>query len=87
MNDYYADLGVARDATAEDIKRAYRKSARRYHPDVNPGDKAAEEKFIDSVEKNAEGEIMIADLDAILGKLKPSVQKTDLERFRKFKAG
>ena len=37
MNDYYADLGVARDATAEDITRAYRKSARRYHPDVNPG--------------------------------------------------
>ena len=43
MNDYYADLGVARDATAEDIKRAYRKSARRYHPDVNPGPEAEEQ--------------------------------------------
>jgi molecular chaperone DnaJ len=43
VNDYYADLGVARDATAEDIKRAYRKSARRYHPDVNPGPEAEEQ--------------------------------------------
>ncbi len=43
MNDYYADLGVARDATAEDIKRAYRRSARRLHPDVNPGPEAEEQ--------------------------------------------
>ena len=43
MNDYYADLGVARDATAEDIKHAYRRSARRYHPDVNPGPEAEEQ--------------------------------------------
>jgi len=43
VNDYYADLGVARDATAEDIKRAYRRSARRYHPDVNPGPEAEEQ--------------------------------------------
>lgn len=44
MNDYYADLGVARDATAEDIKRAYRRAARKLHPDVNPG-ADAEERF------------------------------------------
>ena len=43
MNDYYADLGVARDATADDIKKAYRRSARKLHPDVNPGPEAEEQ--------------------------------------------
>jgi molecular chaperone DnaJ len=43
VNDYYADLGVARDAGPEDIKRAYRKAARRLHPDVNPGPEAEEQ--------------------------------------------
>src|SRR5262245_46390187 len=45
--DLYAILGVARDADAETIRKAYRKLARRHHPDVNPGDHAAEEKFKD----------------------------------------
>jgi molecular chaperone DnaJ len=48
--DYYKALGVARDASAEDVKRAYRKAALRYHPDRNPGDKAAEEKFKECAE-------------------------------------
>jgi curved DNA-binding protein len=43
--DLYKVLGVPRDADAETLKKAYRKLARRHHPDVNPGDKAAEEKF------------------------------------------
>jgi curved DNA-binding protein len=43
--DYYEILGVARDATADQIKKAYRKLARQHHPDVNPGDKASEAKF------------------------------------------
>jgi len=43
--DYYADLGVARNATADEIGKAFRKLAARYHPDRNPGDRTAEEKF------------------------------------------
>src|ERR1700691_4314790 len=43
--DYYEILGVKKSASADDIRKAFRKLARKYHPDVNPGDKTAEEKF------------------------------------------
>src|SRR3989442_5472765 len=43
--DYYEILGVKKSASTEDIRKAFRKLARKYHPDVNPGDKTAEEKF------------------------------------------
>src|SRR2546423_10903042 len=43
--DYYQILCVKRDAKPEEIKKAYRRLARKYHPDVNPGDKSAEERF------------------------------------------
>jgi curved DNA-binding protein len=52
FKDYYATLGVPKAATADDIKRAYRKLARQFHPDVNPGDKAAETRFKEINEAN-----------------------------------
>ena len=48
--DYYEVLGVSKNATAEDIKKSYRQKAIQYHPDKNPGDKEAEEKFKEAAE-------------------------------------
>ena len=45
--DYYRTLGVKRGASSDDIRKAYRRLARKHHPDVNPGDKASEERFRD----------------------------------------
>jgi molecular chaperone DnaJ len=50
--DYYGTLGVKKTATPEEIRKAFRKAARRYHPDVNPNDKRAEEKFKEISEAN-----------------------------------
>ncbi|WP_018341492.1 DnaJ C-terminal domain-containing protein [Cytophaga aurantiaca] len=50
--DYYKILGIDKSATEADIKKAYRKMARKYHPDVNPDDKAAEQKFKEVNEAN-----------------------------------
>ena len=50
--DYYKTLGIPKTASADDIKKAYRKLARKYHPDVNPGDKEAEKNFKEINEAN-----------------------------------
>ena len=57
--DYYKVLGVAKEATAEDIKKAYRKLAVKYHPDKNPGNKEAEEKF----KKMSEAYAVLSDVE------------------------
>ena len=51
--DYYEVLGIGKNATDAEIKSAYRKLAKKYHPDLNPGDKDAEEKFKEVNEASA----------------------------------
>src|ERR1019366_7361790 len=52
FKDYYSTLGVAKTATEKEIKAAFRKLARKHHPDVNPGDKSAETRFKELNEAN-----------------------------------
>lgn len=51
--DYYSILGIREDAAEEEIKKIYRKIAKKYHPDANPGDREAERKFKEAAEAYA----------------------------------
>jgi len=66
FKDYYAVLGVQPDADDKTIRQAYRKLARQYHPDVNPGDKQAAERF---KEINEAYEAVLAQLDVLAATL------------------
>lgn len=61
--DFYKILGVSRNASEEDIKKSYRKLARKYHPDLNPGDKGAEAKF---KELNDANEVLSEDRKSVV---------------------
>jgi curved DNA-binding protein len=85
VRNYYEILGVSREASNEEIKKTFRRLARLYHPDVNPGDKAAEEKFKDINEAYdiLSDESKRADFDALLlgkGKRKISRPKEQTNR-------
>lgn len=69
VKDYYETLGLSRGAGADEVKKAFRRLARKYHPDLNPGDKAAEEKFKE-----------INEAYAVLGDAK---KREDYDRFGK----
>jgi len=75
VKDYYEILGINKEASQDDIKKAFRKLARKYHPDLNPGDKTAEQKF--------------KELNEAYGVLGDEKKRADYDRFGKtpFEAG
>lgn len=87
--NYYGILGVPRDATNEEIKKSFRKLARQFHPDVNPGDKQAEEKFKDINEAYdvLSDEIRRTEFDReFFGRTRSRIPKVNRERISRSEA-
>jgi molecular chaperone DnaJ len=85
MKSYYEVLGITRDVSQEEIKKVFRKLARQYHPDVNPGDSTAEEKFkqINEAYNTLNSEELRKEYDAKLDKISQNNQNPKYNRERK----
>ena len=82
QKDYYKSLGVAKDAGADEIKKAYRKLAMKYHPDHSAGDKAKEEKFNDIQKLLSKWGTMLLDVSHYLKPFLPDAAKKIEDKLR-----
>ena len=82
--DYYETLKVDRKASSDEIKKSYRRLARKYHPDLNPGDKAAEDRFMRAVLRAQTGQkdAALNDIDWLIEHEPAGIDLTRVEELR-----